>query len=66
MTRVAVGLLTVSTIIVFALMAAAVAATLARLDGASYPTALMRAAATFAAVVTIATAVTGVLAQCLS
>ncbi|URM98407.1 hypothetical protein LUW76_30935 [Actinomadura madurae] len=65
-TRVAIVLLTTAVVIVFALMAAAAAGTLARLDGASYPTALMRAAATFAAVITLAGAAAGVLTEYLS
>ncbi|MCX5096054.1 hypothetical protein OOK36_46175 [Streptomyces sp. NBC_00365] len=39
---------------------------LARLDGATYPTALLRAAATFAAVLTLAAALMGALTQVLS
>ncbi|MEV5800751.1 hypothetical protein [Streptomyces collinus] len=62
-TRVAVVLLTAAVLVVFALLAAAGAGTLARLDGATYAAALMRAAATFAAVITLATGVAGVLAQ---
>ncbi|MFC8420549.1 hypothetical protein ACFUN7_06595 [Streptomyces sp. NPDC057236] len=48
-------------VVVCALLAAAAAGTLARLGGAPYPAALMRAATTFAAVLTLA-AVTGALA----
>ncbi|MFG2627015.1 hypothetical protein [Streptomyces sp. NPDC048473] len=65
MTRVAVVLLTVAVTVVFALRAAATG-TLARLDGATYPAALMRAAAAFVAVITLATAVAGVLTQYLT
>ncbi|MFD3309955.1 hypothetical protein [Streptomyces sp. NPDC058694] len=61
--RVVVVLLTAAMVVVFALLAAAATGTLARLDGATYPAALMRAAATFAAVITLATAVAGVLAR---
>lgn len=62
-TRFAVVLLAAAVVVVFALLAAAAAGTLARLDGATYPATLMRAAATFAAVITLATAVAGVLTQ---
>ncbi|MFJ6727498.1 hypothetical protein ACIQPQ_21610 [Streptomyces sp. NPDC091281] len=65
-TRVAVVLLTATVTVVFALLAAAAAGTLARLDSSTYPAALMRAAATFAAVITVATAVAGVLTQYLT
>ncbi|WP_432080862.1 hypothetical protein [Streptomyces sp. WAC 04229] len=44
--------------IVVALLAAAGAGKLARMDGATYPTALARAATAFAAVVSLAAAVT--------
>ncbi|OEJ35178.1 hypothetical protein [Streptomyces subrutilus] len=53
-------------VLVLALLAAGAAGVLARLDGATYPSALMRAAATFAAVVTLATAIAGVLTQILA
>ncbi|MER7109463.1 hypothetical protein [Streptomyces sp. NPDC000229] len=59
---VAVALLTTALVIVIALLAAAGAAKLARLDGATYPAALTRAATAFAAVITLAAAVAGVLA----
>jgi hypothetical protein len=59
---VAVALLTTALVIVIALLAAAGAAKLARLDGATYPAALTRAATAFAAVVTLASAVAGALA----
>ncbi|WP_249374791.1 hypothetical protein [Streptomyces sp. I05A-00742] len=65
-THVAVVLLTAAVTVVFALLAAAATGTLARLDGATYPAALMRAAAAFAAVITLATAVAGVLTQYLT
>ncbi|MEU8524033.1 MULTISPECIES: hypothetical protein [Streptomyces] len=48
-------------VVQFALLAAAVAGKLARLDGASYPSALARAAVTFAAVLTLAAALTSAL-----
>ncbi len=59
---VAVSLLTTALVIVIALLAAAGAGKLARMDGATYPTALTRAAAAFAAVITLAAAVAGALA----
>ncbi|GAA0401175.1 hypothetical protein GCM10010357_22820 [Streptomyces luteireticuli] len=45
------------------MLAAAGASKLARLDGATYPAALMRAAAAFAAVLTAAATLTGAFAQ---
>ncbi|MFF5931592.1 hypothetical protein [Streptomyces hydrogenans] len=57
----AILLLTIAVIIVIALLAAAGAGKLARLDGATYPTALTRAAVTFAAVLTLAAATATVL-----
>jgi hypothetical protein len=62
-TDLAVILLTTALVVVFALPAAVGAGILARLDGTTYPAALMRAAATFAAVPTPATAVIGALTQ---
>ncbi|MFH8698955.1 hypothetical protein [Streptomyces chartreusis] len=59
--NVVVALLTVALVIVIAVLAAAGTAKLARMDGASYPTALTRAATAFAAVITLASAVTGAL-----
>ncbi|MEU8950748.1 hypothetical protein [Streptomyces sp. NPDC048489] len=59
---VAVVLLTIVLVIVVALLAAAGAGKLARLDGATYPTAIIRAASVFAAVITLAATVTAVLA----
>ncbi|MET7646133.1 hypothetical protein ABZS83_21405 [Streptomyces sp. NPDC005426] len=56
----------VLSVVLVALLAAATAGKLARLDGAGYPTALWRAAATFAAVLTLAAALTGALTQVLS
>ncbi|MEU1481842.1 hypothetical protein [Streptomyces sp. NPDC005760] len=53
-------------VIVLALLAAADAGKLARMDGATYPTALTRAAVTFAAVITLAAAVAGTFATLLS
>ncbi|MGW1766104.1 hypothetical protein ACWCQL_18765 [Streptomyces sp. NPDC002073] len=63
---VAVVLLTTALVTVVALLAAAGAAKLARLDNATYPTALTRAATTFAAVITLAAAITGALATLLT
>lgn len=60
---VALALLTTALVIVIALLAAAGTGKLARLDGASYPAALTRAATAFAAVITLAAAVVGALAD---
>ncbi|MFF4787820.1 hypothetical protein ACFY3E_41710 [Streptomyces griseorubiginosus] len=49
-------LLTIALILVIALLVAAGAAKLARLDGASYPSALTRAAIAFTATLTLAAA----------
>ncbi|MFF0831609.1 hypothetical protein ACFYWF_01360 [Streptomyces sp. NPDC003344] len=54
---VAVVLLTTALVVVFALLASAGAGKLARLDGASYPTALKQAAVAFTTVITVAAAV---------
>ncbi|MFC9735013.1 hypothetical protein ACFWGM_16825 [Streptomyces roseolus] len=59
---IAVALVTTAVVIVIALLSAAGAAKLARLDGATYPAALTRAATAFAAVITLAAAVAGALA----
>ncbi|WP_329174926.1 hypothetical protein OG754_19200 [Streptomyces decoyicus] len=61
-----VVLLTAALVVVLALLAAAAAGKLARLDGATYPTAISRAAITFAAVLTLAATLTGALAAVLS
>ncbi|MFE4634504.1 hypothetical protein ACFRJ1_14180 [Streptomyces sp. NPDC056773] len=63
---VAVVLLATALVTVLALLAAAGAGKLARMDSASYPTALTRAAATFAAVITLAAVVAGSLAALLT
>ncbi|MFE5894882.1 hypothetical protein ACFQ6E_38985 [Streptomyces sp. NPDC056462] len=63
---VAVVFLTIALVIVVALLAAAGAGKLARMDGASYPTALARAATAFAAVVSLAAAVTATLTALLA
>jgi hypothetical protein len=54
-----VVLLVTMEVVILALLIAAGAGKLARLDGATYPAALMRAATAFAAVLTLAAAVTG-------
>ncbi|MEV6576425.1 hypothetical protein [Streptomyces sp. NPDC051577] len=63
---VAVVLLTTALVTVVALLAGAGAGKLARMDGATYPTALTRAAATFAAVITLTIAVAGTIAAFLT
>ncbi|MFD3472096.1 hypothetical protein ACFWWM_38410 [Streptomyces sp. NPDC058682] len=63
---VAVVLLATALVIVIALLAAAGAGKLARLDGATYPAALTCAATAFATVITLATAVTAALADLFS
>ncbi|ATZ22017.1 hypothetical protein SLAV_38955 [Streptomyces lavendulae subsp. lavendulae] len=55
-------LLTICLVMVFAVIVAAAAGKLARLDGATYPAACLRAAAAFAAVLTLAAAITAALA----
>ncbi|WP_405633142.1 hypothetical protein OG933_43910 [Streptomyces sp. NBC_00016] len=64
--KVAVVLLTAALVLVVALLAAAGAGKIARLDGATYPAALTRAATAFAAVLTLAAAVSGALAAFLT
>ncbi|MET8955503.1 hypothetical protein [Streptomyces sp. NPDC004533] len=59
-------LLTTALVIVVALQAAAGAGKLARMDGATYPTALTRAAVTFAAVITLAATVASAFATLLT
>ncbi|MFH8698590.1 hypothetical protein [Streptomyces chartreusis] len=59
----AVILLTATLVVVLGLLAAAAAGKLARLDGASYPSAFMRAASTFLAVMMLAAALTSALAD---
>ncbi|MFJ1877698.1 MULTISPECIES: hypothetical protein [Streptomyces] len=61
MTQLATALLTIAFVLVVAVLAAAGAGKLARLDGASYPTAIARAAVCFAATLTLATAISGAL-----
>jgi len=62
---VAVVLLSTALVIVVALLAAAGAGKLARMEGATYPTALTRAAVAFTAVLTLAATVTAALAALL-
>ncbi|MFD9235694.1 hypothetical protein ACFWB3_10480 [[Kitasatospora] papulosa] len=61
----AVILLSTALVIVVALLAAAGAGKLARMEGATYPTALTRAAVAFTAVLTLAATVTAALAALL-
>ena len=63
---VSVVLLTTALVIIVALLAAAGAGKLARMDGATYPAALTRAATAFAAVITLAASVTAALAALLT
>ncbi|MFB7248309.1 hypothetical protein ACFCYX_38350 [Streptomyces populi] len=58
---IAVVLLTLGLVIIVALLVAAGAGKLARMDGATYPAALTRAATAFAAVITLAAAITAAL-----
>jgi len=61
----AVVLLTAALVVVVTLLAAAGAGKLARLEGATYPAALARAATAFAATLTLAAAGTAALAEVL-
>ncbi|MFF0205830.1 hypothetical protein [Streptomyces sp. NPDC005017] len=63
---VAVVLLTTALVTVVAVLAGAGAGKLARMDGATYPTALTRAATAFAAVITLAAALTTALTALLA
>ncbi|WP_435220524.1 hypothetical protein [Streptomyces sp. Tue6028] len=63
---IAVVLLSTALVLVVALLAAASAGKLARMDGATYPTALTHAATAFAGVVNLAAAVTAALAALLT
>ena len=58
---VAVALLAVAVVLIIALLSAVGAGMLARIDGATWPTALTRAGGTFATVLALATAVTAAL-----
>lgn len=64
--NVALVLLTTALVLLIAVLAAAGAGKLARLDGATYPAALTRAATAFTAVLTLATAAAGTLAALLT
>lgn len=64
--NIALVLLTTALVLVVAALAAASAGKLARLDGATYPAALARAATAFAAFLTLAAAVAGALAALLT
>ncbi|WP_336116249.1 hypothetical protein [Streptomyces sp. PTD9-10] len=66
MSGLATALLTIALVVIVALLAAAGAGKLARLDGATYPTAVMRAATTFATVLTLAATLAGALSQVFS
>ncbi|MFF5939024.1 hypothetical protein [Streptomyces sp. NPDC012508] len=66
MTRLAIVLLAFALVVLSAILAAVGAGTLARLDGATYPAALMRAATAFAAALTLAAVIAGALAQILT
>ncbi|MET8412921.1 hypothetical protein ABZV34_33435 [Streptomyces sp. NPDC005195] len=63
---VAIVLLAVAVVVIVALLSAIGAGALARLDGATWPTALTRAAGTFAAVLALAAAVTTTFAAILT
>lgn len=65
MIRLVLALLTAAVVILTALIVAAGAGKLARLDGATYPAALARAATVFSAVLTLAITLTATLAQIL-
>lgn len=64
--NVALVLLTTALVIVVALLAAAGAGKLARMDGATYPAALTRAAVTFAAALTLTATAAGTFATLLT
>ncbi|MFF9156817.1 hypothetical protein ACF1AB_31840 [Streptomyces sp. NPDC014846] len=66
MSSVTTVLLTTALVLIAAFLAAAVAGKIARLDGATYPAALLRAATAFATVLTLAGAVTTALADVLT
>ncbi|WP_329013684.1 hypothetical protein [Streptomyces sp. NBC_00690] len=63
---VAVVLLTIAIVTVVAVLAAAGAGKLARMDGATYPAALTRAGVAFAGVLTLAAAMTAALTALLA
>ncbi|MEH0450133.1 hypothetical protein QA811_43005 [Streptomyces sp. B21-102] len=62
MTATAVVLLTTAVVVIVALLIAAAAGKLARINGATYPTALNHAATAFAGTVTLVAALTAALA----
>ncbi|MFF9490286.1 hypothetical protein [Streptomyces sp. NPDC014676] len=64
--NVALVFLTTALVLVVAVLAAAGAGKLARLDGATYPAALTRAATAFTTVLTLATATAGALTALLT
>ncbi|MEV5644052.1 hypothetical protein AB0L67_28470 [Streptomyces flaveolus] len=66
MPELAVVVFTAVLVVILALLTAVGAGKLARLDGATYPAALMRGGAAFAAVLSVAAAVTAALASLLS
>ncbi|MBM9624805.1 hypothetical protein JE024_40515 (plasmid) [Streptomyces zhihengii] len=61
----ALVLLTVAVVVIVALLCAVGAGVLARADGATWPTALARAASAFVAVLALSATVTAALAACL-
>ncbi|MFI5689492.1 hypothetical protein [Streptomyces sp. NPDC051636] len=63
MARLTLVLLLAALVILTAIIAAAGAAKLARLDGATYPAAILRAATVFAAVLSLAASLITALAQ---
>lgn len=63
---IAIVLLVIAVVLLVALLSAVGAGVLARIDGATWPTALTRAAKTFAAVLGLATAVTTALSPFLT
>ncbi|WP_030942351.1 hypothetical protein [Streptomyces sp. NRRL S-646] len=65
MSRLLILLIAVALILILALLTAAGAGKLARLDGASYPAALTRAAVAFASTLTLAAAITAALSTVL-
>lgn len=62
MSDLAAVLFAAALVLIVASLAAAAAAKLARMEGATYPTAVKRAALTFAGTLTLAAAITGALA----
>lgn len=62
MNRIAIVVFSAVLIVLLSLLVAAAAGKFARLDGATYPAAMTRAATAFAATLTLAAAVTGAIA----